>query len=122
MTVVLSLWKGQIPGPGHRPTMAQILDGVAMRHCVTPETLKGYEHPKRLAHVRWEAMALMFATGRYSKRQIGRFMGGRDHSSVVHGIRQHEARLTPVEGVVHISVPIAKIMSHLNAKIEGRRQ
>ena len=34
---------------------------------------------------------------RFSTTQIGRYFGGRDHTTVLHGIRAHERRLLEVE-------------------------
>lgn len=31
--------------------------------------------------------------GRWSLPQIGRLLGNRDHTTIIHGVRQHEKRL-----------------------------
>lgn len=86
---MISLWKGYVPPV---PTMREILEGVASRTGYTVEQLKGPRRPQGLAHARQLAMAEMYATGRFSLPQIGRFLGNRHHTTILHGVRAHNAR------------------------------
>ena len=75
-----------------RERMSDILLEVADRHGVTVDELTG---PRRLRHIvraRHEAMAETWRRTPLSKCEIGRRMGGRDHATVIHGIRAHLAR------------------------------
>lgn len=92
---MISLWKGEIADQGAEQsdsrTMREIADDVSMAHRLTLDELKSATCARRVAWPRHEAMAIMHATGRYSTTQIGRFFG-RDHTTVIHGIRSHKAR------------------------------
>lgn len=75
-----------------RPTMAAILDRVAEKYGLTVAELKGQGRSPRLAHPRHEAMHEMYAVGLWSTTVVGKFLGGRDHTTVLHGIRAHAKR------------------------------
>lgn len=80
-----------------QPKMAgeagQIMLAVAAAHKVTVAELCGPSRQRRIAWPRQELMWALYDTGRYSMPQIGRFIGGRDHTTALHGIRRHEERL-----------------------------
>lgn len=94
MRTVLSLWKGQIKLDeiADRRSMAEICADVAARYGVTAEALRGVSRVRTLAWPRQHAYAEMYATGRFSLPQIGRFFGWRDHTTILHGVRAHKAR------------------------------
>jgi chromosomal replication initiation ATPase DnaA len=79
--------------PAPSDTKRTILLAVAIRHGLTIEELTGPGQFREVAWPRQEAMWLMYKTGRYSLPQIGRYLGGRDHTTVLYGIRRHQARL-----------------------------
>lgn len=81
------------PTPPPPITMAQILARVAEKHGLTVADLKGPRIAPRFSHPRQEAMHAMHAVGRWSLPQIGRFLGGRDHTTVLHGVRRHAQRI-----------------------------
>lgn len=89
----LSLWRGVIRIEPSKLTMAAIAVEVAERHGVSVDELRGPQLRRQVTRARQEAMALIYATGRFSNSQIGRFMGGRDHTTVLHGRRSHAARV-----------------------------
>lgn len=77
------------------PTLAEIVAEVAALHGVTVEELMSPSRETRLVLARWEAMWRMSqvywghkSLPRYSSQQIGRFFG-RDHSTVLHGVRKY---------------------------------
>lgn len=79
--------------PLPKPTMAGIVRSVADQYGLTVAELRG---PRRFHHFvrpRHEAMWRMAQTGRWSLPQIGNFLGGRDHTTVLHGIRRHAQRM-----------------------------
>lgn len=95
MSEVLSMWRGVIDnGEPARPrrSMAEIAAQIAELHDLTVHDLKAYNRTRRFAHARQHAMAEMHATGLYSQPQIGRFLGGRDPSTIHHGIWAHRKR------------------------------
>lgn len=73
-------------------SLSQICQDVADKHGIPAAQLRGVSRERRYAHPRQEAYWLARKTGRYSLSQIGRFFGGRDHTTVLHGIRAYEAR------------------------------
>lgn len=96
--VVLSLFRGEVIKPSS-VSMKSITEAVAARHQIKVSDLKGPARSRHIARPRQEAMWLMRqvqwadGTPRYSLPMIGAFLGDRDHSTVIHGVRAHEARL-----------------------------
>jgi chromosomal replication initiator protein len=78
--------------PGSEPTMASIAADVAGKYGISIDALRSRDQTHDIAHPRQEAMYLMHKTGRYSMPQIGRYFGGKDHTTVLHGIRAHAKR------------------------------
>jgi len=77
--------------PPRQETMPQIAARVAKQHGLTVEDLRGRKTTKRVCAARQHAFAEIYAAGRNSTLRIGAFFG-RDHSSVLHGIRKHRER------------------------------
>lgn len=71
----------------------RILYDVATRHNMTVQEMIGKDRRPRYTRARQEAMYLLRQAG-YSYPQVGRFVGGRDHTTALHGERQHAARIT----------------------------
>lgn len=94
-----------IPVEAPVQSMAVIAEIVAGRHNCSVAELKGQSRERCVAWPRQEAMWLMrqvrtpSGEHRFSLPQIGRFLGGRDHTTVLHGVRKHEERraLAPKE-------------------------
>ena len=63
---------------------------IALKYELTYEELIGPKRHQRQAQPRQEAMFKMKSAG-YSHAEIGRFFG-RDHTTVMHGVRAHEVR------------------------------
>jgi chromosomal replication initiation ATPase DnaA len=72
-------------------TMRSIAERIAADHQIEVADLRGPGRSKRISHIRQQAMAEMLKAG-FSTTQVGRFLGGRDHTTVVFGARQHAAR------------------------------
>jgi chromosomal replication initiator protein len=62
----------------------------SMRAGVTVEQLRGAQRDRRTARARWAAM-IVLREGGMSTPQIGRTFGDRDHSTVLHGLREGAA-------------------------------
>lgn len=109
MSEFLSLYKGVVGKPQSNINMVSryylphtlvdsVLKAIAALHEVTVADLLGQSRERRIAHPRQEAMYLlrsvMAPDGRpkYSLPDIGRAIGGRDHTTVLHGVRAHAAR------------------------------
>ena len=65
----------------------------AQKFGVTVSDIMGQRRTWPIAHARQEAMRLAHATDAYTLVQIGRFFG-RDHSTVLHGIKAATDRKT----------------------------
>ncbi len=85
---------------GRPPTWKELAADVADRREVTVADLIGPSHARWIAWPRQELMAILYAQRkpggvlrRWSLPQIGNFLGGRDHTTVIKGIRRHEGRV-----------------------------
>lgn len=85
---------GWQPAPVKR--MADIAAEVAQANHLTLAELKSRTRAQRISHPRQEAMAKMHQTGRYGLTRIARFFGV-DHTTVLYGVRQYEARAAGVK-------------------------
>lgn len=74
-----------------RPSMAHVAKEVAERHGITVADLKGRSQYRDVCRARHECMSIMKTLAGRSYSEIGRFLG-RDHASVIHGVRVHAAR------------------------------
>lgn len=75
---------------GHWPQLEQIQAAIAARFLLLPGDLKGPQRLRRIARPRQVAMYLSRRLTPRSLPQIGRAFGGRDHTTVIHAIRQIE--------------------------------
>ena len=73
--------------------MAEILAEVAARHCLPIAALTGRRMTRDVAWARQEAMWEMRTRTRHSTVVIGNLFN-RDHTTVMHGVKAHEARIT----------------------------
>ncbi|HEY8489816.1 MAG TPA: chromosomal replication initiator protein DnaA [Dehalococcoidia bacterium] len=81
------------PGSRRVPTPDAILKAVAEFYQLTPEALRSKSRDKRLAWARHVAMYLLREDGQRPLTEIGRLLGGRDHSTVIHGCTKVEQAL-----------------------------
>lgn len=79
----------QTPAP---KSAAAVMEEYCARTGFTPEQLKGPDRHRSVAHARQELMALLREQTDKSTTWIGRFLGGRDHTTVLHGVKRHKAR------------------------------
>jgi hypothetical protein len=70
-----------------------IVREVAEKHGFAPEDIVGASRAPKLCVARHEAMWRMSREAALSTPEIGRRLGGRDHTTVLHGITTHEARI-----------------------------
>ncbi|NPA26175.1 MAG: chromosomal replication initiator protein DnaA [Chloroflexi bacterium] len=82
-----------IPQRRPRPTAEAVLDLVARTYDVSVEDLKGKRRSRRIAYPRQVAMYLLRNEVGLSWPQIGELLGGRDHSTVMHGYRKIEEQI-----------------------------
>jgi len=87
-------------------SMADIIADVSKRTGVPVHDIKGPSRFRSIVRARHMFMTEAYETGRFSLPQIGRFLG-RDHTTVLHGIRQHKSRQT--YDVHNYAVPLADL-------------
>jgi chromosomal replication initiation ATPase DnaA len=75
------------------PPSKVILAEVSVASGVPIDDLRGRKRWRSVAWPRQEAMYRMRAETNLSYPQIGRLLGGRDHSTIVTGVKRHAARL-----------------------------
>ena len=79
-------------------TMREVAEEFAWNRGVTLEQLIGPDRKRAITRPRQELMSLLCeqldARGqrRWSSTRIGQFLGGRDHTTVLHGCRTHRNR------------------------------
>lgn len=83
------------------PRVQAIIQDVATEHGLTIKELLSACRARRLAYPRFDAMSRLRAIHiapdrhRFSLPQIGRFFGGMDHTSVLHGLRKADQLYGP---------------------------
>ena len=79
--------------PGLKPTASLIIDEVARFFNIEPDQLKSKQRGKETVVPRQIAMYITREMTDLSLPEIGREMGGRDHSTVIHSINKIEEQL-----------------------------
>lgn len=86
------------------------LAGVGVGHLTGPSRLRCYVQPRQAAML---LLRRHTAAGKASMAEIGRSFSGRDHTTVLHGVTQAEARIQ--------SDPVfAELVARAEAMIEGQ--
>ena len=83
--------------PGTKLSAKEIIRTVAAKHGLTTDDLTGPARFKTIAHARQEAMWELRLRTKLSTTQIGQRLGDRDHTTVLHGLRAHERRLSEAQ-------------------------
>jgi chromosomal replication initiation ATPase DnaA len=91
--VYLSLWHGKVTAPVGRMTMKEIATNTARLYGLTVENIRGRDRDRYTCLARDHAAWTMAQQPHLSLVQIGRWLGGRDHSSIIHAAANHEARM-----------------------------
>jgi len=77
----------------------RIIGTVAAKHGLNADELKGAGVSRAVCSARFEAMWTLYearradGSRRFTLPQVGRMLGGRDHSSALHGVRRWKAAL-----------------------------
>lgn len=88
-----------------REVMKVDIFNAVSRYGVTPDQLMSYRKPRKWAYPRQMAYTLLRDKYALSYPHIGRIFNGRDHSSIHHGVKIHEARMAWVEFLVWAGNP-----------------
>jgi chromosomal replication initiation ATPase DnaA len=73
--------------------LRQLADSVSAQYGVTTAQLCGEFTANWISVPRQAFMCAAYDTGRYSYPTIGGFLGGRDHTTIIAGVRCHRQRL-----------------------------
>lgn len=73
-----------------------IVKEVCEKHGITFGQVLGRQRSQPIVKARFEAYFRLSEETGLSLPQIGRFLGGKDHTSVLHGIRKHKQRCAEV--------------------------
>jgi chromosomal replication initiator protein len=96
-------------------TPEKILDAVADYYDLTPEALAGKRRDRKTALARQIAMYLLREQNHYPLSEIGRILGGRDHTTVLHGYEKISAEAT-------INPQLAKSVEELRQSLRIKRK
>lgn len=91
--VYLSLWRGRVEAPAGRLTLGEIAADVARLHGITVGQIRGSGRTQAICLARDHAAWVMARQTYLSLGQIGRWLGGRDHTTISNAVAKHEARM-----------------------------
>jgi len=80
------------------PPMMAITRQVSDKHGISIALLRGFGRTRSVVAARHELMWRIREETGNSYPEIGRFLGDRDHTTILHGYRQHAARLKTANG------------------------
>ena len=91
--------EGGSAGDRQGPSLRRVIGATARRHGLTPADLIGPSRCRQVSHARGMAMYLARRLTPKSLQAIGTAFGGRDHTTVLHGIRVTETRRARDPGI-----------------------
>lgn len=80
------------------PRVRGIIAEVAQAHRLQPRDLTGHDRFAHMILARHEAIWRVRVETKISSPQIGRFFGGRDHTTILWACRRHQQRLEAARG------------------------
>lgn len=93
-------------------TMQEILEGVCRYYSVEPAQIRGKQRDREIAWPRQVAMYLMREETDASLLQIGNELGGRDHTTIMHGWEKVHSEVTNNERVRHEIAAVLESIQH----------
>ncbi len=79
--------------PAYRPTTRAVIDDVCLKHAIDRRDLLGPRRFRPFVAARNEAAYRLRQETSLSLPQIGRLLGSRDHTTIVHAVRRHAETL-----------------------------
>jgi chromosomal replication initiator protein len=95
------------------PMPSVILDAVALVTGVPVDAITSKRREKQVAYARHVTMYLLRDLAHQSYAQIGRLLGGRDHTTVLHGFRR-------IEGLLETDADVRRDLMEIRAAIAAR--
>lgn len=99
--------------PSSNLTVAEVLEGVCRYYNVDPQLVRGKQRDREIVWPRQVAMYLMREETTASLLQIGAELGGRDHTTIMHGWEKVHAEVTNSD---RIRREIAAVLESLQRK------
>lgn len=84
---------GFVGGQSLRQQMREAVKHIAARHGIDAKDIMSDRRNKQVVRARHEAIYYVKQHTTWSTPQIGTFFGGRDHTTVLHAIKQHRKRM-----------------------------
>jgi hypothetical protein len=81
------------PNTGYTPALQKILEAVSKHYSVSIPEMKTGRRTKKPTHARQVVMYLARRFTPMTFPQIGRYLGNKDHTTIIHGVRVIEAKL-----------------------------
>ncbi|OHB81768.1 MAG: hypothetical protein A2W31_07465 [Planctomycetes bacterium RBG_16_64_10] len=107
--------RGDHPAPFSRPDLARITVTAARCFALKPAQLRGISRQRTTAHARAVAIYLARRFTNQSYASIGRFLGGRDHTTILYNFRKIE-RLVQTDPETRATVArLARLLACLPA-------
>ena len=78
--------------PSSPQRVRRIVMEVCEKHNVSPTEICSEHRSQRIVVARMEACYRLRKETTWSLPRIGKFLGGRDHTTILHGVRKHAAR------------------------------
>lgn len=97
---VIEYLSGQVALEAAKPTLLQIRLAVSEAFSVRASDLKSARRTWDIVRPRQVCFCLMKNLGLQSLPAIGRFMGGKDHTTVMHGVRKYQAVFDRLEKII----------------------
>lgn len=89
----MTYWFWVLPEGAPKKSVRQIIAETAADHRIPVDEMLSERRQRHLVYARQDAMWRIRQQTTFSLPRIGGFFGGMDHTTVLHGIRAHEARL-----------------------------
>lgn len=100
------------PKPSSTLTVNEVLDGVCRYYHVNPEQLRGKQRDRDIVWPRQVVMYLMREETSASLLQIGTELGGRDHTTIMHGWEKVHAEMSHNDRVRHEIAAVLDSLHH----------
>jgi chromosomal replication initiator protein len=103
--------------PRQRATVAEIIEATASEFRMEPETLLARDRRPDIAIARQVAMYLARELTSHSLPEIGRQIGGRNHTTVLHAVNRIR---TAIEINPAVNAAVDNLLGRLGARADGR--
>lgn len=101
--------------PSSNLSVAQVLDGVCRYFNVDPDLLRGRQRDRDIVWPRQVAMYLMREETNASLLQVGHALGGRDHTTIMHGWEKVHTEMSTNERVRQEIAAVLEAIQHNDA-------